>query len=176
MHPDAAAAVANEIGVIALHDQVVNIVAFRPSFPSQLPDNQRRPRPRDNGVSNAQRGGGDKALAVHIERMLARRLDGFHRLPRRGVAQRNGKQKVGMAVADRNDAPRFRLSGRRVARDDRLSRLRRLYRAGGKIGCYQRVTWLLFRQKMFRYRQTSIWVFWHKFYLSPIFHKDIQFS
>ena len=129
MHPNAAAAVTDKIGMIALHDQVVNIIPFRPSFPSQLPDHQRRPRPRDNGVANAKRGGGDKALAVHIERMLARRFDGFHRLPRRGVAQRNGKQAVGMAVADRNDAPRFRLSGRRVARDDRLSRLRRLYRA-----------------------------------------------
>ena len=176
MHPQAAADIADKVGVIALHDQVVNIIPFRPSFPSQLPDNQRRPRPRDNGVANAKRGGGDKALAFHIERMLARGFYRFHWLARHGVAQRDGKQAVGMAVADRNDAPRFRLSGRRVARDDRLSRLRRLYRAGGKIGCYQRVTWLLFRQKMFRYRQTSIWVFWHKFYLSPIFHKDIQFS
>ena len=39
-----------------------------------------------------------------------------------------------MAVADRYDAPRFRLSGHRVARDDRLSRRSRFYRArlGGK--------------------------------------------
>ena len=49
--------------------------------------------------------------------MLSGRFNGFERFAGERVAEGDGEQAVGMAVAGRNHALNFRLTGRRVARN-----------------------------------------------------------
>ena len=75
MHPDAAVVFADEVGVIARHREVVHGLERR--VPNRFDKPRRWPRPRHYRVANGKPARRSEALALNIERMLARRFNRF---------------------------------------------------------------------------------------------------
>ena len=70
MHPRAAIGVADKVGMVVLHNEVVDAVPFRPALPFNALDNQRRTSTGDDAVADSETTGGNEALAFDIEGML----------------------------------------------------------------------------------------------------------
>ena len=81
MHPRAAIAIADEVGVVIFDDEVEDIVAFRAAVPANILDNQAWPRSGHNAVADCQPARRNKALALDKERMLPAARNHFRCLP-----------------------------------------------------------------------------------------------